>query len=530
MNKTHYNKSGPSGELYGSFVWWQGVVEDKMDPLYLGRCRVRILGYHTDDKDKIPTEDLPWAMPMQPITSAAMSGVGTTPLGPVEGTWVIGFFRDGENAQEPVIMGTIGGKPEEGPDPARGFNDPFGKYPLSDYIARYQTNTDGTEKRDEDGLRTIEKSGEPDTNRLARGNLIMPLGTENGENSASLAWKRKTRQKGVPKALAGDVSSSIGDTADPFYPGGADGDADNFNYYWNEPNPRYGGTTTNDTKFETSYSSCYPHNHVKQSEAGHVEEWDDTPSAERLHRYHSSGTFEEIQADGTRVVKITGADYEIVAGEKNISVSGDCNITVTGNCRLLSMGNMVQEVRGDYHLNVARDMRVKVGGSMVQEISDQRKIKVGKNDDLFVAVSQVHNIGKNCEIQVGADYAQSAGANWTCIAPTVGITGTKSTIVMGITTCDIMGATVGLSSALLTKIGSDTKIWVNGPWETHTVGKYDCTTLTTWSVNATGIFSLKGAVAGSVAAGAKLKISAGAAMTISAVGAIKATASQIYLN
>jgi hypothetical protein len=194
------------------------------------------------------------------------------------------------------------------------------------------------------------------------------------------------------------------------------------------------------------------------------------------------------------------------------------------------MGNMVQEVRGDYHLNVARDMRVKVGGSMVQEISDQRKIKVGKNDDLFVAVSQVHNIGKNCEIQVGADYAQSAGANWTCIAPTVGITGTTSTIVMGITTCDIMGATVGLSSALLTKIGSDTKVWVNGPWETHTVGKYDCTTLTTWSVNATGIFSLKGAVAGSVAAGAKLKISAGAAMTISAVGAIKATAAQIYLN
>ena len=26
------------------FVWWQGVVEDRYDPLYLGRCRIRILG------------------------------------------------------------------------------------------------------------------------------------------------------------------------------------------------------------------------------------------------------------------------------------------------------------------------------------------------------------------------------------------------------------------------------------------------------------------------------------------------------
>ena len=120
--------------IYGNFVWWQGVVEDRVDPLMLGRCRVRILGYHTDDKTEIPTNSLPWATIMQPTTSAALSGMGTTPLGPVEGTWVIGFFRDGEDAQDPVIMGTIGGRPVEGPDPAKGFNDPFGKYPLNEYL------------------------------------------------------------------------------------------------------------------------------------------------------------------------------------------------------------------------------------------------------------------------------------------------------------------------------------------------------------------------------------------------------------
>ena len=58
------------------FFWWVGVVEDRMDPLKIGRCRVRILGYHLDNKAVLPTGDLPWALPIQPITSAALSGKG----------------------------------------------------------------------------------------------------------------------------------------------------------------------------------------------------------------------------------------------------------------------------------------------------------------------------------------------------------------------------------------------------------------------------------------------------------------------
>lgn len=93
------------------FFWWVGVVEDRMDPLKLGRCRVRIIGYHIDNQGQLPTEDLPWAMPMQGITSAAISGKGDTPLGPLEGTWVIGFFADGKECQQPIMMGTFGGMP-----------------------------------------------------------------------------------------------------------------------------------------------------------------------------------------------------------------------------------------------------------------------------------------------------------------------------------------------------------------------------------------------------------------------------------
>lgn len=90
---------------------YTGVVENRQDPLKLGRCQVRVAGLHSDNKVILPTEDLPWAYPMQPVTSAAMNGIGHAPVGPVEGTWVVVMFRDPEN-QHPVILGTIGGIPQ----------------------------------------------------------------------------------------------------------------------------------------------------------------------------------------------------------------------------------------------------------------------------------------------------------------------------------------------------------------------------------------------------------------------------------
>ncbi len=78
------------------FVWWYGVVEDRKDPLFLGRVKVRVIGWHTDDKtpnEGIPTEDLPWADVILPITSATISGIGSSPTGMVPGTHVFGFLE-----------------------------------------------------------------------------------------------------------------------------------------------------------------------------------------------------------------------------------------------------------------------------------------------------------------------------------------------------------------------------------------------------------------------------------------------------
>jgi hypothetical protein len=85
------------------FVWWVGVVADIADPLGLGRCRVRIHGWHTDDITLIPDQDLPWAHPMRPINNPR------SVAGLMRGDWVVGFFGDGESGQFPIMIGYLPG-------------------------------------------------------------------------------------------------------------------------------------------------------------------------------------------------------------------------------------------------------------------------------------------------------------------------------------------------------------------------------------------------------------------------------------
>jgi hypothetical protein len=311
------------------FVWFTGVVEDRDDPMRLGRVRTRIFGLHSSKKTKsktkgIPTEDLPWAFPMQPITSAAMNGIGTTPLGPVEGTHVVGFFRDGKNCQDPVIMGTLGGYPLE---VARndGFNDPSKKFPREQNLK------------------------EPDTNRRAVVDFEDPVDGE--------FWSSKTTQLDDEHEPEGDEEvlrerdmevqiASAGDLSKTALP-------------WDEP--------------ENPFAAEYPFNHVRESESGHVEEWDDTPDAERLMKWHKSGTFEEIHPDGTKVTKVSKDNYTILAGDDFVHVKqktvdgyvvgGNVHVTVDGNVNLKVGGIYNVEVIGDYNIFVHGNWNVDVLGN-----------------------------------------------------------------------------------------------------------------------------------------------------------------------
>ena len=348
------------------FVWWQGVVEDRHDPLKLGRCRVRIAGWHTKDKTKIDTTQLPWAYPVQPITSASMGGIGTTPLGPVEGTWVVGFFRDGQSAQEPVIFGTIGGYPEKsGADRVgEGFEDPRTDFSrvIDGKNADGSDNTDhlhprakftyrgadattqlGTKRKittygvttADSQLSSESTRGDNDTNRLARAEITKPHSIKQ--------LKTDGLDKGVPIANGKDGST------------------------WDEPaNPN---------------ASVYPFNHVRETESGHIQEFDDTPSAERIHTYHKTGTFDEIHPDGSHVEKIVGDDYNIVAKGKNVHIKGTCNVYVETNCNLYVKGNLDQQIDGNWNIVCKGEKTETITGNHTTTSSANVKI-VGARIDL----------------------------------------------------------------------------------------------------------------------------------------------------
>lgn len=113
--------------------FFTGIVEDVNDPDQMGRLRVRVIGIHTEDKSMIPTDMLPWADVCMPITSANISGVGTAPVGIVEGTMVMGIFLDGSDFQQPVIMFTLGSHRTRNKSNTFGFNSTDDVYPIADY-------------------------------------------------------------------------------------------------------------------------------------------------------------------------------------------------------------------------------------------------------------------------------------------------------------------------------------------------------------------------------------------------------------
>ena len=332
-----------------NFIWFNGVVEDRQDPQKLGRLRVRCVGIHTDNKDDLPTSDLPWSQLIHPITSSGISGLGSSPGFIVEGTWVFGYFRDGYAMQEPMVIGTLPGKPAELADTSKGFYDPNGVYP------KYKD--------------------EVDTNRLATNDSANPhLGLE---------LRKLTRKTGVPTAdfdtvaLEDHISTTIE---------ASDGDT------WSQP--------------VIPYQAVYPYNHVFESESGHIIEIDDTKDHERLFTAHRTGTSQEIDKDGNQVNIVKGDHYNIVSGKRQAIIEGNADITIGGRHKIyinkngeennhydiqigpnasvniqidkgdmnvvLKDGKMNTNVSGDYNMKVGGDMNVDVRGNLNETVSKDK--------------------------------------------------------------------------------------------------------------------------------------------------------------
>lgn len=90
------------------FVWWLGTVLNADDSeAKLGRVKVSILGFH---KRSEKPENLPWAHVLSPGDSAGSNGVGSAGNQLKPGSFVVGFFLDYPDCQQPVIIGTLLGK------------------------------------------------------------------------------------------------------------------------------------------------------------------------------------------------------------------------------------------------------------------------------------------------------------------------------------------------------------------------------------------------------------------------------------
>ena len=90
---------------------FRGVVEDCNDPHKAGRVRIRIFGLHSNSKnqttlDGIPTVDLPWAEPANPV----FGGISKTGIFgvPNNGAHVFLFFENGDITQPRYFATALG--------------------------------------------------------------------------------------------------------------------------------------------------------------------------------------------------------------------------------------------------------------------------------------------------------------------------------------------------------------------------------------------------------------------------------------
>jgi len=335
------------------FVWFTGVVEDRNDPDKLGRVRVRCLGFHTENLVDIPTADLPWATVMSPVTNPSMQGLGNTPSFLVEGTWVVGFFTDAKEKQQPIIMGTLPGKPSTAPDDKKGFSDPNKVYPS---IA-LPISGHGTDK-DENNYSTETKFFESDTNRLARNDV--------DEEKVAITPHSMLKAKEDARTLTIPIANTTDD------------ETDSKQEEWSEPT--------------STYAAVYPKNHVFESESGHIKEYDDTTDAERIHEYHKSGTFTEIDATGNRHTRIVGTNYQIIAGSDFVNVKGDVKLTIDSNCNTYIKGNWDIQVDGNVNEVIKGTMTQTVTGAVTETYSD------AKTETVTGAVSETYKANQTTNI------------------------------------------------------------------------------------------------------------------------------------
>ena len=303
-----------------SFVWWFGIVENRQDPLGLGRVQVRIYGWHTASLSDIPSENLPWASMVFSVNDRVFST-------PREDDVVFGFFADGRSGQFPVVMGIVPGYFTQPPNTGEGFND---LRPQSTLVNAPKHPVSRTYNTDGSGI-TI---GEANTaNSQVLESLRHPNADELDQNSISGVTRYQNLANTVITARKTNLDKNIYSAN---------------NFRWSEPYP--------------AFNPLYPYNQANETESGHVFELDDTPGSERIHIAHRSGSYVEWVPTGTKVEKITKSNYQIVMADDYLHVMGKVAITIDADCLIKCNGDVILEAGGKLSSNIAGDVNFSIGG------------------------------------------------------------------------------------------------------------------------------------------------------------------------
>jgi len=161
---------------------------------------------------------------------------------------------------------------------------------------------------------------------------------------------------------------------------------------------------------ESAFRGAYPFNKVTQTESGHVIEIDDTPGSERLHVYHKSGTFIEIDSNGSVIKRAVGSSYEIIDRNGKIAIAGKADISINGACNIFVGNDANIEVEGDVNLKCHNDITAQAGGTLNLSATEEVNITSANiNMQAFNLMNLNSNVALNLHATV--DINMLANAN-----------------------------------------------------------------------------------------------------------------------
>jgi hypothetical protein len=189
---------------------------------------------------------------------------------------------------------------------------------------------------------------------------------------------------------------------------------------------------------ETPYNATYPHNHVYESESGHIREIDDTPGAERIHERHASGSGYEIGPDGTKVTRHKLDNYDLTYGQQYTHIRGSQSTTVNGGVKVYvnasgegADGPPGQEVQ-KYHYTIQvgknANVNIQVDKGNVNVVTSDGDINLKSGKDINIEAAQAIRMQSTTfDAEVQGAWTEKVEGNNTKTGKDITITGNTIT-------------------------------------------------------------------------------------------------------